>query len=452
VVRTIGKFISKPWSDKDRAHFGRIIRMASQTLHQDSSRSLMNMVISTVSTEVDPAGFAIRTRPIPHLAGAAGSTVASKLIVSMLKAKIPKSVSWFKSNQSSSGGPGGSRAGSARKPSRPSPKTPQKQLSPRHLGGAHRSKLPAPPSPSAPSPVAASRQLNNLSKARSLGRGTGRGVPRKPLPQLMRPQQARADGGAGAGPVRRSPKTPMKDLNTSVSETDEEEEPSRSSDSGEEEDDDDESEEVYKIGETVSSVKLFLGMEAILNSSRLRPFFEEWMPVDKQSAEVAFVYMAQKFVHEANSRQAAKLARKIVDEFLSKKDMSIPNELVSQIKKTLSENADAPPNNLFVQAVNNVLITLDRNTLPLFRGSDEYLDLLVYLSQQENDDGLGNNPFLDHDDLEDEGGDDDDEDDENGEGGDGQGENPYVGTDIDELADLAANLDLGNEILLYEFE
>ncbi len=444
VVRTIGKFISKPWSDKERAHFGRIIRMASQSLQQDSSRVLINVVISTVRPNLEAGAFFEQTKPIPHLTNSSSSTTASKMIVSLLKAKLPKSVNAFKQVL---------RKQTVRKPlAVAGVMSPQRGAGPAAAGallasrgsGSKKDVL----SGSTALPTAPARPLASVGTAQkplSIGRGAGRGLspPRKPLPPMARPQQAQA--AQAAATVAAAPAAAALAAALDTSATDEEEEPSRDEESAadeeEEEADDDEDEDNAGASPDGS----FLRMEIILQTPALRSYFDEWMPTAKRTPEVVLFDAVQQLQRETNVAEANKRANALVARHMgagAPQEVALPVELVRQLKQEISVSSFVVPVALFGLVQNAVLASLDRAIMPLFRASDQYLGLLGHVVMTHQSGGeLFDNPFLDRDEIE-----------ESTEPNDNDGQNPYVGGDIDELADLAQNLNLEDDNMLLGFE
>ena len=283
------------------------------------------------------------------------------------------------------------------------------------------------------------------SKATSLGRGFGRGQapPRKPLPPMTRPAApnpaaaptasatAAAAAAAAVAPVAAS-RVPA------ASDTDEEEEPSRDDESvaDDDEEDDVEDEDEDNAGGAASVLR----METILRTPLLRVFFDEWMPVTKRSAEVLLFDAIQQLLQESPGAEAMKRASALVALHMdpgARQEVALPVEPVRQIKQELGVPGASLPTTLFGLVQNAVLAALDRTVLPLFRGSDQYLGLLGHVvTMQQSGEDLFDNPFLDRNEIQ-----------ETTEPGDDE-QNPFVGGDIDELADLAQNLHLEDDNML----
>jgi hypothetical protein len=289
------------------------------------------------------------------------------------------------------------------------------------------------------------------SKATSLGRGFGRGQapPRKPLPAMTRPVGANpttaaaaaavaaAAAAAAPAPAARAP---------AASDTDEEEEPSRDDESvadDDEEDDVEDDDDNAAVGGGGGGAVGFLRMETILRTLLLRAFFDEWMPVAKRSAEVLLFDAIQQLLYEGPTSgvEAVKRASAVVALHMepgARQEVALPAELVRQIKQELSVAGASLPMTLFGLVQNAVLAALDRTVLPLFRGSDQYLGLLGHVvTMQQSGEDLFDNPFLDRNEIQ-----------ETTEPNDDEQQNPFVGGDIDELADLAQNLHLEDDNLI----
>ncbi len=78
MAHTICKFLALPFSDKDRPFFGRIIRLASQSLHEQESQNLIKVVLASVVT--DSAHFHEEMKPIPHLTSVTMTTMVSSKV------------------------------------------------------------------------------------------------------------------------------------------------------------------------------------------------------------------------------------------------------------------------------------------------------------------------------------------------------------------------------------
>ncbi len=186
-------------------------------------------------------------------------------------------------------------------------------------------------------------------------------------------------------------------------------------------------------------------METILQTPALRGFFDEWMPPAKRVPEVVLFDAVQQLQRETNVLEANKRANALVARHMgagAPQEVALPVELVRQLKQELGKPSSVVPVALFGLVQNAVLASLDRVIMPLFRASDQYLWLLshVVMTQQLGGE-MFDNPFLDRDEIE-----------ESTEPNDNDGQNPYVGGDIDELADLAQNLNLEDDNMLLAFE
>ena len=470
VVRTVGKFVSKPWAERDRAHFGRIIRMASQSLQQDSSRVLMNMVIANFRSITDAASFQEQTRPIPHLTSTIMSTTASKMIFSLLKAKLPKSSAAFRQVM--------------RKQTEKRPLSPRRltaTLAQRQMGSRSQVAMPStsrvppvpakrdgsapivPVRPAAPSPSNAgagtaqgSLQPLVVTKGRtSVGRGAGRGAalpPRKPLPPMAGsnsppiPVSNAANATAQGSTLRTAAallqsseekaasSKPISVLDTTTE--DEEEEPTSEDEEDSLEQDEDEGAELEEM---------LVDMSTILTTPRMRCFFDDWSSrAAKPIPEVLFFDALTQLQDETDSAKAIKKGKLLTALHVgagSTYEVPLPAELVAQIKEKAAASTTGLPPSLVSQAIVAVSASMDTSLLPTFRGSYEYLSLLAVIV---SDSAEVDNPFLDHDDVEESNDRLEDED---------QEQNPYVGGDIEELADLAQNLVLDEgDLVIGQFE